>query len=83
MAITSPSPNRAAISASTRPKAASSCLRIDHPEDSGEGVMRRYRMVELQEAYENMIFCSAEVRHFGGAGRPAEHRDEGQHKQFT
>lgn len=45
--------------------------------------MRRYRMVELQEAYENMIFCSAEVRHFGGAGRPAEHRDEGQHKQFT
>ncbi len=45
--------------------------------------MRRYRMPELQEASENMLFCPAEVCHLGTAGRSAEHGDKAHDKQFA
>ena len=40
-------------------------------------------MPELQEASENMLFCSPEGCHLGATGRPAEHRDEGHDKHFA
>ena len=54
------------------PKGRIQCLRIDHPEHRREGVVRRDRMLELQEASENMLFCPTEVRHLGTTGCPAE-----------
>ena len=45
--------------------------------------MRRYRMPELQESPENMLFCSAEGYHPGTAGRPAEHGDKAHDRQFA
>jgi len=58
-------------------------LRIDHPELGRIGVMRRYRLPELQEAPENMLFCSPEGRHPGVVGCAAEHGDKAHDKQFT
>ena len=43
--------------------------------------MRHNCMLEFREAPKNMLLCPAEVCHLGATGRPAEHRDEGHHKQ--
>jgi hypothetical protein len=40
-------------------------------------------MPELQEAPENMLFCSPEGCHLGAVGREAEHGDKAHDKQFA
>ena len=40
-------------------------------------------MPELQEASENMLFYSAEIRHLGTTGCPAEHRDKAHDQKFA
>ena len=45
--------------------------------------MRWDGMFEFQEVPENMLFCPAEVRHFGTTGRPTKHRDKPHDQQFA
>ena len=45
--------------------------------------MRRDRMSELQEAPENMLFCSPEGCHLGAVGCSAEHGDKAHDQQFA
>jgi len=45
--------------------------------------MRRYRMPDLQEAFENMLFCPAEGCQLSTVCCSAKHSNKGHHKQFA
>ena len=58
-------------------------LGIDHPEHGREGVMRRNRVLELEETPENAFLCAPEGRHLGAGGRAAKDRHKGDDQQLT
>ncbi len=58
-------------------------LRVEHAEHRREGVMRRDRMLQVQEVPEKAFLFPAERRHSGAGRCSAQHRDEGDDEQLA